>query len=99
MKISNALAIVAAGVLQDEHERRRRVAPPMPLQGVWTADAGSLPPWKGDYHNDLNTQMTGDKVGTARIEAIPAGRIEAEEPAMMTMQKIDVATIEAARRG
>jgi alpha-L-fucosidase 2 len=33
-------------------------APPMPLQGVWTADDGSLPPWKGDYHNDLNTQMT-----------------------------------------
>jgi alpha-L-fucosidase 2 len=36
----------------------RRRAPPMPLQGVWTADAGELPPWKGDYHNDLNTQMT-----------------------------------------
>ena len=36
----------------------RRGAPPMPLQGVWTADAGDLPPWKGDYHNDLNTQMT-----------------------------------------
>lgn len=36
----------------------RRGAPPMPLQGVWSADAGSLPPWKGDYHNDLNTQMT-----------------------------------------
>lgn len=36
----------------------RRGAPPMPLQGVWTADDGSLPPWKGDYHNDLNTQMT-----------------------------------------
>jgi alpha-L-fucosidase 2 len=33
-------------------------APPMPLQGVWTQDAGGLPPWKGDYHNDLNTQMT-----------------------------------------
>jgi alpha-L-fucosidase 2 len=31
-------------------------APPMPLQGVWTADDG-LPPWKGDYHHDLNTQM------------------------------------------
>jgi alpha-L-fucosidase 2 len=31
---------------------------PMPLQGVWTADDGTLPPWKGDYHNDLNTQMT-----------------------------------------
>jgi alpha-L-fucosidase 2 len=36
----------------------RRGAPPMPLQGVWTADAGGLPPWKGDYHNDLNTQTT-----------------------------------------
>jgi alpha-L-fucosidase 2 len=30
----------------------------MPLQGVWSADEGTLPPWKGDYHNDLNTQMT-----------------------------------------
>jgi alpha-L-fucosidase 2 len=30
----------------------------MPLQGVWTADGGGLPPWRGDYHNDLNTQMT-----------------------------------------
>ena len=36
----------------------RKGAPPMPLQGVWTADAGSLPPWHGDYHNDLNTQLT-----------------------------------------
>lgn len=33
----------------------RTGAPPMPLQGVWTADDG-LPPWKGDYHHDLNTQ-------------------------------------------
>lgn len=31
---------------------------PMPLQGVWTADEGTLPPWKGDYHHDLNTQMS-----------------------------------------
>ena len=30
----------------------------MPLQGVWTADDGGLPPWKGDYHHDLNTQMS-----------------------------------------
>lgn len=30
----------------------------MPLQGVWTADNGELPPWKGDYHNDLNTQLS-----------------------------------------
>ncbi|MCC7014481.1 MAG: hypothetical protein IT454_18110 [Planctomycetes bacterium] len=31
---------------------------PLPLQGLWTADEGGLPPWKGDYHNDLNTQTT-----------------------------------------
>ncbi len=36
----------------------RRGAPAIPLQGVWTADAGGLPPWKGDFHNDLNTEMT-----------------------------------------
>ncbi|RAP77007.1 glycosyl hydrolase family 95 catalytic domain-containing protein [Paenibacillus montanisoli] len=36
----------------------RKGAPPMPLQGVWTADEGNLPPWKGDYHNDLNTQLS-----------------------------------------
>jgi alpha-L-fucosidase 2 len=36
----------------------RKGCPPMPLQGVWTADEGQLPPWKGDYHNDLNTQMS-----------------------------------------
>lgn len=36
----------------------RRGAPPITLQGVWTADEGKLPPWKGDYHNDLNTQLT-----------------------------------------
>lgn len=30
---------------------------PAPLQGLWTADNGELPPWKGDYHNDLNTQF------------------------------------------
>ncbi len=31
---------------------------PMPLQGVWTADNGELPPWKGDYHHDLNTELS-----------------------------------------
>ncbi len=31
---------------------------PMPLQGLWTACDGKLPPWKGDYHHDLNTQFT-----------------------------------------
>ncbi|MBX3095896.1 MAG: hypothetical protein KF812_03460 [Fimbriimonadaceae bacterium] len=62
---SSALAIPDERI-QDHYEfvrylygaGSRRGAPPMPLQGVWTADAGNLPPWKGDYHNDLNTQMT-----------------------------------------
>ncbi len=36
----------------------RQGAPPLPLQGVWTADEGKLPPWHGDYHHDLNTQLT-----------------------------------------
>ena len=36
----------------------RRGAPPITLQAVWTADDGNLPPWKGDYHNDLNTQLS-----------------------------------------
>ena len=30
----------------------------MPLQGVWTADNDCLPPWKGDYHHDTNTQLS-----------------------------------------
>ncbi|WP_316837930.1 glycosyl hydrolase family 95 catalytic domain-containing protein [Pedobacter nutrimenti] len=33
-------------------------APPISLQGVWTADNGRLPPWKGDFHHDLNTQLS-----------------------------------------
>jgi alpha-L-fucosidase 2 len=36
----------------------RSGAPPITLQAVWTADNGKLPPWKGDYHNDLNTQLS-----------------------------------------
>src|SRR5690606_34712921 len=32
--------------------------PPISLQAVWTADNGSIPPWKGDYHHDLNTQLS-----------------------------------------
>jgi alpha-L-fucosidase 2 len=34
----------------------KRGYPPMPLQGVWCADNGALPPWKGDYHHDVNTE-------------------------------------------
>jgi alpha-L-fucosidase 2 len=36
----------------------RKGAPPISLQAIWTADNGNLPPWKGDFHNDLNTQMS-----------------------------------------
>ncbi len=36
----------------------RRGAPPITLQAVWTADNRRLPPWKGDFHNDLNTQLS-----------------------------------------
>lgn len=31
---------------------------PISLQAVWTADNGKLPPWKGDFHHDLNTQLS-----------------------------------------
>jgi alpha-L-fucosidase 2 len=36
----------------------RKDIPPISLQAVWTADNGKLPPWKGDFHNDLNTQLS-----------------------------------------
>ena len=32
--------------------------PPITLQGPWTADNGKIPPWKGDYHHDLNTELS-----------------------------------------
>lgn len=36
----------------------RENSSPISLQAVWTADNGKLPPWKGDYHHDLNTQLS-----------------------------------------
>lgn len=36
----------------------RKDAPPISLQAVWTADNGQTPPWRGDFHNDLNTQLS-----------------------------------------
>ena len=45
--------------------RVRLGATAMPCQGVWTADGGELPPWKGDYHHDLNTQMMYSAYQTA----------------------------------
>ena len=31
---------------------------PMSLEGIWTRNDGQLPPWKGDYHMDINLQMS-----------------------------------------
>ncbi|MEX2232615.1 MAG: glycoside hydrolase family 95-like protein [Cyclobacteriaceae bacterium] len=36
----------------------RRGSPPISLQAIWTADNGRIPPWKGDFHHDLNTQLS-----------------------------------------
>jgi len=36
----------------------RSYSPPISLQAIWTADNGKLPPWNGDYHHDLNTQLS-----------------------------------------
>lgn len=36
----------------------RKDAPPICLQAVWTTDNGQTPPWRGDFHNDLNTQLS-----------------------------------------
>ncbi len=36
----------------------RPQTPPITLQGPWTADDMKIPPWKGDYHHDLNTQLS-----------------------------------------
>lgn len=45
---------------------------PMPLQGVWTADNDCLPPWKGDYHHDTNTELSYQSY-------LKANRLEAGE--------------------
>ena len=53
-------------VVQHQYDREvykfgsasRRDSYPISLQSVWTADDGRLPPWKGDYHHDLNTQLS-----------------------------------------
>jgi alpha-L-fucosidase 2 len=36
----------------------RKNAPPISLQAVWTADNGKIAPWKGDFHHDLNTELS-----------------------------------------
>ncbi|MBS1369292.1 MAG: hypothetical protein HPZ91_04970 [Lentisphaeria bacterium] len=68
----------------------RKGAPPMPLQGIWTADDGSLPPWRGDFHHDLNTEFSyigyltsgdfdcGESFLDHLVERIPVFRRHAE---------------------
>ncbi len=36
----------------------RSNTPPISLQAIWTADNEKLPPWKGDLHHDLNTELS-----------------------------------------
>jgi hypothetical protein len=57
---------VPDSVLQRQYENEiyklgcvaRENSYPISLQAIWTADNGKLPPWKGDYHHDLNTQLS-----------------------------------------
>ena len=46
---------------------------PMPLQGVWTADDGQLPPWRGDYHHDTNTQLSYQAY--LKADRLPEGEV------------------------
>lgn len=69
----------------------RKGCPPMPLQGVWTADNDSLPPWKGDYHHDLNTQMS-------YYPYLKANRLEAGESFLEYLWSLVPQAREFARR-
>ena len=51
----------------------RRGFYPMPLQGVWTADNDRVPPWKGDYHHDTNTQLSYQ--GYLKANRLEEGRV------------------------
>lgn len=65
--------------------------PPLALQGVWTADNGHIPPWKGDYHYDLNVQLSyshylmanrlneGKSIVSYLLSLAPSGRRFARE--------------------
>jgi hypothetical protein len=58
--------VLPDSVIQHQYDREiykfgsvaRSDSYPISLQAVWTADDGNLPPWKGDYHHDLNTQLS-----------------------------------------
>ncbi len=46
---------------------------PMSLQGVWTADNGKLPPWKADFHGDVNLQVSYEAF--MKAGHFPEGRV------------------------
>lgn len=61
-----AVISVPDTIVQHQYDREmykfgsasRKDSWPISLQAVWTADDGRLPPWKGDFHHDLNTQLS-----------------------------------------
>lgn len=63
---AQSTVIIPDSVLQRQYNQEiyklgsvaRENSYPISLQAVWTADNGNLPPWKGDYHHDLNTQLS-----------------------------------------
>lgn len=64
---------------------------PMALQGVWTAANDALPPWRGDYHFDLNVQGTYNWV-------YRAGRAEMARPLIEYFKRNKENMIEFSRR-
>jgi len=65
----------------------RRGGAPIALQGLWTADNGALPPWKGDYHNNLNTQMTYLAAHAAGADEAMLGWLDHLEARMPVFQQ------------
>lgn len=63
---TQSVVTVPDEVVQHQYDREiykfgsasRKDSYPISLQAIWTADDGRLPPWKGDYHHDLNTQLS-----------------------------------------
>ena len=63
---AESVVSVPDSLIQREYDREiykfgsaaRENSYPISLQSVWTADDGKLPPWRGDFHHDLNTQLS-----------------------------------------
>ena len=55
INFKNLIKLLRSGKEEDWRNTRGY---PLPLQGVWTADNDALPPWKGDYHHDTNTELS-----------------------------------------